>query len=252
MNDIILHVFPSFWGVPNGSPPCMKLETYLRMAGVRYQIKTIINPKKAPNCKVPYVEIGGHVISDSEKIIKYIESKLSSPSGVNSHDAYSLAMGRAITIMLENHCYWVMVWGRWVDPKGALGWKKTCMSLSAVAEKPWIVKKLLWKVMTRRAVRELYEIGIGRLAVDDIYKTGKDDIDAVSSLLGQKNFIFGESPHFVDAVIYAQIANLIYQPWHSPIKLHILSEHKNLINHTKRMGEKYFPELKPSIEYDSK
>ena len=35
---ITLHQPPRAWGMPNVSPFCVKLETYLRMTGVEYQV----------------------------------------------------------------------------------------------------------------------------------------------------------------------------------------------------------------------
>ena len=46
---IELHQFPRAFGLPNPSPPCMKVESYLRLAGLDYRIETLVNPAKAPN-----------------------------------------------------------------------------------------------------------------------------------------------------------------------------------------------------------
>lgn len=47
---------PPGWNVPNMSPFCVKLETYLRMAKLPYQTAPG-NPLQAPLGKIPY-EIG--------------------------------------------------------------------------------------------------------------------------------------------------------------------------------------------------
>ena len=43
---IKLFQFPPYWGLPNASPFCMKVETYLRMTGIPYQNVYVRDPRK--------------------------------------------------------------------------------------------------------------------------------------------------------------------------------------------------------------
>ena len=52
---ITLYQTPVAWGMPNLSPFCFKLESYLRMAGLPYTAKLAQLPH-APKGKVPYVD----------------------------------------------------------------------------------------------------------------------------------------------------------------------------------------------------
>ena len=52
---ITLHQFPSAWGLPNASPFCMKVETYLRMCNLPYTTVNVLNPAKGPKGKLPYI-----------------------------------------------------------------------------------------------------------------------------------------------------------------------------------------------------
>ena len=45
---ITLFQFPAAFNVPNASPYCLKLETWLRLAGLEYQVKVVSDPRKAP------------------------------------------------------------------------------------------------------------------------------------------------------------------------------------------------------------
>ena len=53
---IILWQMPPIWGLPNPSPFCMKLETWLRMSGLPYEAKAITGPPKSKSGKIPYIE----------------------------------------------------------------------------------------------------------------------------------------------------------------------------------------------------
>ena len=55
-----LYQFPSAWGLPNPSPFCMKLEVFLRLAEIPYEIVTWPDPRKAPKGKLPFIEHEGN------------------------------------------------------------------------------------------------------------------------------------------------------------------------------------------------
>ena len=67
--------FPPAFGLPNASPFCMKLETWLRMAGLPYECPRGADLRKAPKGKFPYIEDDGVVIADSSFIIDYLTKK---------------------------------------------------------------------------------------------------------------------------------------------------------------------------------
>jgi len=52
---IKLFQFAPAFGLPNASPFCMKLETYLRMAGLPFELVNSGDVMKAPNHKLPYI-----------------------------------------------------------------------------------------------------------------------------------------------------------------------------------------------------
>ncbi len=99
----------------------MKLETYLRMSGLPFEIAPNANVMKAPKGKMPYIEDNGHAIADSTLIIEYLkktygdklDAKLSS-----EQRAIALAMQR----LMEENLYWAAVYSRWFEPDG---WRLT-------------------------------------------------------------------------------------------------------------------------------
>ena len=92
---ITLHKFVPAWGLPDISPFCVKVETYLRMTGAEYRT-VVSDSRKAPKGKCPYIEHDGRVISDSSMIIEYLESRSSSPM-----DSDLTAQERAISTALK-------------------------------------------------------------------------------------------------------------------------------------------------------
>ena len=70
---ITLYQFSPVWGLPNTSPFCLKVETYLRMTEVPYEIKFVMDPRKSPKGKLPVIKMNGETIPDSELIIDYLK-----------------------------------------------------------------------------------------------------------------------------------------------------------------------------------
>jgi glutathione S-transferase len=56
---IKLFVFPRMFAIPNLSPFCCKLETWLRIAKIPYAVVVTSDPRTAPRRKLPYIEDAG-------------------------------------------------------------------------------------------------------------------------------------------------------------------------------------------------
>ena len=243
-HPIILTTFPPFWHIPNASPPCMKLECYLRMAGISYTSKHVLNPTNGPKHKLPFIVYQNESIGDSGLIIQWLEQQHQIDVHLNSkQQATSLALQH----LMEDCCYWSMVWGRWIDPAGIPEWKKACFNNPCSQNKPRLLKALLYRVLTKSARKQLYAVGMGRHQKDAIYRFAIQSLDAASALLDEQDFIFGTEPHIIDATVYAQVANFMAQPWQTPIITHLRENAPRLMAHSRRMQQRYFPEIKEPL-----
>src|ERR1700751_4978957 len=112
---ITLYQFKPQVGLPNPSPFCMKLETYLRMGGFEHTVVTLKGRPASPTRKAPYITLDGKLITDSGLIIDHLERL----HGHRVDGKLTLAQGSeslALQRMMEEHLYWVMVYVRWVGP----------------------------------------------------------------------------------------------------------------------------------------
>ena len=114
---IKLYQFPPVFG-RNVSPFSLKLETWLKLAGLPYQVVAIRNPGQGPKGKLPFIEDDdGSFIADSSLIIEH----LSRSRGIDLDaglDARQRAEALALQRLVEEHLYFVLVWSRWLDPEG--------------------------------------------------------------------------------------------------------------------------------------
>lgn len=225
--------FPSLWGLPNGSPFCMKVETYLRMTKLPYKIEVHADPRGAPKGKFPYLVDEGKVICDSSAIIEYLKQKYGDTLDANltpMQKVQALALQR----LMEEHLYWTMLYARWIDESN---WPATKKDFFGKA--PFIMRDILATVIRRHMKRELYDQGIGRHTQEEIYKLGIDDLKALNAILSQQEFLLGAEPTSSDAIAYAFIANVIVPPVVSPLKDYVKSQ-KCFIEYCDRMKARFY------------
>src|SRR5262245_5131245 len=76
-SPIKLFAVGSGWGIPfrTAAPFPLKLETWLRMTGLRYEIVTENNTGKGPKKKTPWIIDGDRCMGDSELIIAYLKER---------------------------------------------------------------------------------------------------------------------------------------------------------------------------------
>lgn len=230
---IKLYQFPPAFGLPNASPFCMKLETWLRMAGLPYECPRGADLRKSPKGKMPYIDDDGTVMADSSLIIDYLTQKYHVT--LDAH-LTPRACGEwlALQRLFEEHLYWAAVYSRWVEDAGF-----------AVTSKVFFARfgplmRLIVPVMARRAMRqEMQGHGMGRHSRDEIYALGCRDVIAIAQVLGERDYLMGDQPSTIDATGYAFLANLLWIPVDSPLREEA-RKHANLEAYCQRMKARYF------------
>jgi len=110
---ITLYSFGPGFGLPDPSPFVTKAEVLLKMAELPYRSDTT-GFKKAPKGKLPYIDDGGEIISDSTFIRWHLERKynIDFDRGLSAEQR---SIAWAFEKMMEDHLYWVVVHARWMD-----------------------------------------------------------------------------------------------------------------------------------------
>lgn len=235
---IVLHQFAPMFGLPNPSPFCLKLETYLRMAGLAYKVETIKGRIKSATGKAPYIELDGKLMSDSGLIIESLERANGHPVDGKltlAERAQSLAFQR----LMEEHLYQAAVFARWLDPDHPA---ETSGYARAVIGLKGLLGKFIPPLVQKNVKKSVWHHGLGRHPVETIWKLGIDDVTALGHWLGARPWCFGDKPTVMDAVLFAFIASIVRTPWDFPLKAATL-KHRNLVDHSERVLAKYFPEL---------
>lgn len=231
---IRLHQFAPAFGLPNASPFCMKLEIYLRMAGLPYETVNSGDVLKAPKRKLPYIEDGVRVLADSSFIIEHLKATYGDPL-----DGWLGPAQRAVALafqrLFEENLYWAVVHTRWAEPSG---WGQTREAFFGALPRP--IRWVLPMLARRGVLAEMKGQGMGRHSREEIHAIGVRDVGAVAGFLADKPFLIGEQPCSLDAVGYAFLANLLWAPVDSPIR-DALRERANLVAYCERMKARYDP-----------
>jgi glutathione S-transferase len=230
---IRLHQFAPAFGLPNASPFCMKLETYLRMAGLPFELVNDGDVFKAPKGKLPWIEDQGQSIGDTSFIIEHLKKTYG-----DVLDASMTPQERAVALafqrLLEENLYWAVVHTRWIQEDG---WHMTRPAFFGAMPLPmrWIVPSL-----ARRGLRgQMRGHGIGRHSAEEICKIGSQDVVALADFLADKPYLMGQQPRSIDASAYAFMANLLWAPVDSPIKRQAQAR-PNLEAYCQRMRARYY------------
>jgi glutathione S-transferase len=230
---IMLYQFRPVWGLPSASPFCMKVETYLRMAGLPYEVARHADIRKAPKGKFPYIEDRGRRVADSRFIVDYLKTEYGDTLDAGLSPA-ERATALGLQRLMEEHLYWAVVHDRWAV---RAHWAVTRRAFFGFL--PVVVRRVIGRMMRKKALGQLYGHGMGRHGSEEIYALARQDIQALADFLGDRPFFMGEAPTSLDATAYAFLASLQATPFDSPLKTEVQSRPR-LAAYVERMTERFF------------
>jgi glutathione S-transferase len=205
--DLTLYQLPTRpWGSPNMSPFCMKLECYLRMAEVPYEIARM-QIGKAPKGKIPYiVRADGTRMGDSQLIIKALERERAAagkPTLDAELSARDAALGHLVRRALDEAFYFAAVYVRWETPDGYA------------------------------AVREEMTKFLPRIAMPIVHRSIRKKLHAQQH---------GDRPRTVDCTVFAFLEAMLGFPVESALKAR-LAAHANLVAYRERIRARWWSDV---------
>jgi glutathione S-transferase len=240
-SQITLYAFAEGFGLPEISPYCTKAEIHLMIAGLLYRKETAM-PDASPKGQLPFIVDDGETIADSTFIRAHIEAKYRFDFDAGL-DAGARAQAWAIERLLENHFGFAIGYFRWLDPANfAKG------PAHFFDHAPDAIRDTLRRDVQARVADNMKAVGIGRHAPDEIVRLGERSLMALSVLLGDKAYLFGDKPCGTDATAFAMLAAVLTPFFDSPLRRRAES-YGNLVGYTDRLMHEYYPAFrwKPSI-----
>lgn len=227
--------YPRAKNFPNFSPFCVKLETYLKMAEIPYEIQFSYETRKFPRHKLPVIKDEEKLITDSSFVIEHLRAKFGNSVDENLTEE-QLAMAEVIQRTAEDHLVPLIMTWRWMEESSWGVWRDQVFELM-----PKVVKFLVPPLMYKKMKKRLWLHGIARYPKEERLQKVDSSLSALSFLLGDREFIFGDAPCTTDAVIFSVVGNILNDPSLSELA-ELMDKYPNLEEHTKRMLEKFYPE----------
>jgi glutathione S-transferase len=208
---VTLIQFPPIWG-RNVSPFGLKLESWLKLADIPYEVRTSTSLRKAPKGKLPYIFDEGRAIGDSTLIIEHLKASrgIDPDAGLSARE---VAEATALQRMFEDHLYFAIAYSRWIDEEG---WPLVSDAFFGNVRQP--LRRMGQTYYRERVRRMLHTQGMGRHSQEEIYALARADLEAAAAYLGDKPFFMGERITSIDAVAFGVLANIILVPLDTELK----------------------------------
>jgi len=229
---IIVHRFPSASTLPNASPFVIKLETYLRMTKIPYEIDEVDFMSVKGKC--PWITLNGDHVADSQLCIEYLAKKYKKTVG--DYSPQQRAIGTMARIMMDEHFYWGLLLWRYVYTKG-----RDCHKF--YDHYPRLVLSLMLRLLVSPSMASnCVAQGVGRHSKEDVIEIMAQDLRALSAFLGSKPFLLGNEPCEDDAAVFGELAEVVWAMPGSPYETLVNGELKNLKDYCLRMKTTFWPD----------
>jgi len=177
--------------------------------------------------KFPMLIDGETQIPDSENIRQYLEQKfdMDFDKGLSVEQR---AVSRALIRMLDEHLYFAVVSDRWLNDNNWEILRGTFFDMIPGFIRGFITGKIRAKVRS-----DLIAQGLARHSPEAQAQRAGQDLKAVSDILGDKPFLFGNEPSAADASAVAMISAIAAMPTETSLCL-IVRENAPLMAYLER------------------
>jgi len=246
---VYLYQFSRTPVIPSLSPFCLKVETWLRLAGIKYENvehKTKLRSKKG---QLPFVELNGEEIADSAIILKELSQRFNKDVDAGlTNDQKS--QQHALISMIENHFVWVVMAWRSKFPDNIIKGYKVNLQHALGTKIPNGILNFMFrfsmgrKIIYPQGAKKVKAQGIGVHKPEEIIKFGEEDLQALSASLADKPFFFGDEPRTVDVVAFANLAQVYFidKEVQYPLREYMVENCPNLVGLINRIKERCFPD----------
>jgi glutathione S-transferase len=194
--------------------------------------------------QLPFVEVNGQQICDSNTIIKELSQKFEKDIDVALTNEQK-TISHAMISMVENHLTFVIMAWRAKNPGEMVNGYKINFQQSLGSKIPNAILNFFFKInYGHRASKKVKAQGIGVHKPDEIIEMGKEDLKALSELLADKPFFFGDEPTLLDVVVFSSTAQIYFisDDVKYALKEYMVEHCANLIGHVSRIKERCYPD----------
>lgn len=210
--------FGGFADLLDVSPFVHKLEAHLRLADVPYD-KRIGDVRKAPRQKLPFIELAGERVPDSQAALEHLAAR-----GIADLDdwldADQRADAHALRSMLELDLYFVVSYCRWVRDEGWASYRGAIGAAVAALGVPRFLIPIALRVARRGTLAQLDHQGVARRDAAEVEARGRAIVDTLERFAARSDgpWWFGARPSSLDAVVHAFVRGMTCPEIESPLR----------------------------------
>jgi len=233
-DKVYLYQSPRTPQIPSISPQELKLESWLKLHGVVYENVDHKAKLSSKNGTLPFIELNGEEVSDSD-IISTLARKFG--KDMSSHlDQEQKNVEHAMIKMVENHLYWAIMHWRTSSVDNTVKAYKIHLPTFLGSKVPLGLLNLHFKFNVQKKIQKK----VKTQGVENIADLSKADLDVLSTMLAEKEFMFGAEPAMLDMVLYSHLAQLVMveAEYLCPLRDYVQESCKNLVGLVNRVKDK--------------
>lgn len=232
---IKLHSFGANLGVIDPSPFVVKVDLFLRVAKLPYEIVpgAASSLKLSPKNKLPFIEDKHLKIADSAFILDYLTQTYHVDID-NFLSKEQQASAYLISKSLDENLYWCLVYSRWVKEDT---WP--LLKEAFFGKLPFLLKLFIPNILRKSVHKNLYGQGISRHNNDEILAIANESFAALSTLLDDQHYFFGETISRLDISVYAHLCEFISVDFTNDLN-ELARSYDNLVKFCQRIEKIYF------------
>jgi len=234
---IKLFGFGPAFKLPDPSPFVTKINLYMKACDLEFEsVASVKNLRKAPKEKLPFIDDDGIIVADSVFIIDHLKA---------NHNAdldtwltpEETATAQLISKSLDENFYWSIVYARWIKDDV---WP--IVRAQFFDPLPFPANKLVATLARNATRKQIIGHGMGKHSDTEITKIALKTMESISTLLGGKDYFFGDRISTLDVTAYAMIGSFTMTDLDTELGRKI-KEYENINSFTQRIGKIYYPEL---------
>lgn len=230
-----VYVFHPAFGEPSGSPFSVKAMCLLEMSGKDWAPEYIRDPRKMPKAKLPVLEDGGKMIADSDQIRDHLEQAHGVDFDAGLSDEQK-AVSRALIRMAEEDIYFAVLCDRWMNDANWLRVKDAFFS-----HLTFPMSLILPPLVRKGVLAQVNGQGMGRHSEEERLGRIDADIASITTLLGDKPFLFGDTPTAADASVAPMLKAFAVSPVETRLSARVRGD-EPLMAYLTRAKERIYPD----------
>lgn len=226
--------------VPSISPYCLKVETWLKLNGVKYENVDHKGKLRSKRGQLPFVELNGEEIADSDNIIKVLGKKFEKDID-EGLECEQRNVQHAMIKMVENHLQWtIQFWKTSSIDNMVKGYKLNLQALTGSKIPNGLLNFAFKHTFLRKGNKKARAAGLGGYTDEEIENMGKADFKVLSEMLGEKQFFFGDEPRSLDLITFVQLAGILTvdKEVACPLRDYVEADCGNLVGLFNRMRDR--------------